>query len=65
MMNSSFYISNIDCEGIGARIALKLGKLLNSFLSKNAFLYKNLHICCKLPIEDGLPLRSDDIIIFL
>ena len=33
------YFSNIDCEAIRARIALKLGRLLN-FLGRNAFLFK-------------------------
>ena len=36
LFTSTVYISNVDCEAIRARIALKLGSLL-SFMIRNAF----------------------------
>ena len=59
-MTSTVYISNVDCEAIRARIALKLGGLL-SFMIRNAFLYKNQHVWEKLPIEGAIHLRSHSI----
>ena len=56
MMHASFYISNVDCEAITARIALKLRGMLSLIMS-NALLFKhvkkNQNMWEKIPREGG------------